>query len=105
MTVSQPFCFFKPVINIYCLIALFPISKKDDLEKLATLTRVSLKVRSQLDLDSLERLAAGSFTEVFKAERKGNPVAVKILQNVENVKQIEYYEREVDLLRFAIINK
>ncbi|XP_015766245.1 PREDICTED: tyrosine-protein kinase Fer-like isoform X3 [Acropora digitifera] len=74
---------------------------KDDLEKLATLARVSLKVRSQLDLDSFERLAAGSFGEVFKAERKGNPVAVKILKNVENVKQIEYYEREVDLLSKA----
>ena len=69
------------------------------------MARVSLKVRSQLDLDSFERLAAGSFGEVFKAERKGNPVAVKILKKVENVKQIEYYEREVDLLRFAIINR
>ena len=87
------------------MIVLIPISQKDDLKKLETLTRVSLKVRSQLDLDSFERLAAGSFGEVFKAERKGNPVAVKILKNVENVKQIEYYEREVDLLRFAIINK
>ena len=87
------------------MIVLIPISQKDDLEKLATLARVSLKVRSQLDLDSFERLAARNFGEVFKAERKGNPVAVKILKNVENVKQIEYYEREVDLLRFAIINK
>ena len=94
-----------PVINIYCLIVLIPISQKDDLEKLTTLARVSLKVRSQLDLDSFERLAAGSFGEVFKAERKGNPVAVKILKNVENVRQVEYYEREVDLLRFVIINK
>ncbi|XP_067026413.1 uncharacterized protein [Acropora muricata] len=74
---------------------------KNDLEKLATLARVSLKVRSQLDLDSFERLAAGNFGEVFKAERKGNSVAVKILKNVENVKQIEYYEREVDLLSKA----
>ena len=87
------------------MIVLIPISQKDDLKKLETLTRVSLKVRSQLDLDSFERLAAGSFGEVFKAERKGNPVAVKILKKVENVKQIEYYEREVDLLRFAIINR
>ncbi|XP_044172563.1 uncharacterized protein LOC114963820 isoform X2 [Acropora millepora] len=75
--------------------------QKDDLEKLATLARVSLKVRSQLDLDSFERLAAGSFGEVFKAETKRNPVAVKILKNVENVKQIEYYKREVDLLSKA----
>ena len=73
---------------------------------LEALTRFSrLKVRSQLDLSSFESLGAGSYGEVFKAKRKGNPVAVKILKSVENVKQIEYYEREVDLLRFAIINR
>ena len=88
------------------MVALFPISKKDDLEKLEALTRVSHKVRSQLDLSVVfERLGAGSYGEVFKAERKGKPVAVKILKNVKNVTQIEYYLREVDFMRFVIINK
>ncbi|XP_015774992.1 PREDICTED: uncharacterized protein LOC107353184 [Acropora digitifera] len=75
---------------------------KDDLEKLEALTRVSHKVRSQLDLSVVfERLGAGSYGEVFKAERKGELVAVKILKDVEHVKQIEYYEREVYLLSKA----
>ena len=89
------------------MIALFPISKKDDLEMLETLTRVSLKVRSQLDLSEVfERLGGGNYGEVFKAKRKGKPVAVKILKDVENmVKLIKYYEREVDTLRFVIIKK
>ena len=42
---------------------------------------------------------------MFKAERKGKLVAVKILNDVEDVKEIECYEREVDLLRFVIIKK
>ena len=88
------------------MIVLILISKKNDLEKLAALARVSLKERSQLDLSVvLERLGGGSFGEVFKAVRKGKLVAVKILKDVENEKQIKYYEREVDLLRFVIINK
>ena len=88
------------------MITLFPISKKKDLEKLEALTRVSRKVRSQLDLSAvLERLGGGSFGEVFKAERKGKLVAVKILKDVEDVKQIEYFEKEVYLLRFVIIKK
>ena len=88
------------------MVALFPISKKDDLEKLEALTRVSHKVRSQLDLSVVfERLGAGSYGEVFKAERKGELVAVKILKDVEHVKQTECYEREVNLLRFVIIKK
>ncbi|XP_044172270.1 uncharacterized protein LOC122956650 [Acropora millepora] len=75
---------------------------KNDLEKLTALTRVSLKERSQLDLSVvLERLGGGSFGEVFKAVRKGKLVAVKILKDVENEKQIKYYEREVDLLSKA----
>ena len=89
------------------MIALFPISKKDDLEMLEALTRVSLKVRSQLDLSEVfERLGGGNYGEVFKAKRKGKPVAVKILKDVEDmVKLIKYYEREVEMLRFVIIKK
>ena len=72
---------------------------------LEALARVSFKVRSRLDLSSFKRLGAGSYGEVFKAEKEGKPVAVKILKNVENVKQIKYFEGEVDLLRFMIIKK
>ena len=73
---------------------------------LEALTRFSrLKVRSQLDLSSFESLGAGSYGEVFKAKRKGNPVAVKILKDVDDVNRIKYFEGEVDLLRFVIIKK
>lgn len=58
-----------------------------------------------MDLGAFELLGAGSFGHVFKSERDGKPVAVKILKDVENVKQIVYYEREVDMLRFMIIKK
>ncbi|XP_044174421.1 uncharacterized protein LOC122958076 [Acropora millepora] len=73
-----------------------------DLKVLEALTRFSrFKVRSQLDLSSFESLGAGSYGEVFKAKRKGNPVAVKILKDVDDVNRIKYFEGEVDLLRVA----
>ena len=91
---------FKPVINIYCLIALFQILKKDDLEMLEELALFSLKARGQLGLRISKRLGSGSFAEVFKAEREGEQFAIKILKKGANVKQIiKYYMREVKGLR------
>lgn len=68
-----------------------------------TLTRISHKVRSQLDPGYLEPLGEGSFGQVFCAKKEGRPVAVKILKNIENRKQIQDFEREVDMLRLVII--
>ncbi|XP_068731509.1 uncharacterized protein [Montipora capricornis] len=81
----------------------FGISAIEDgvLEKLETLTRVSHKVRSQLDPGPLEPIGAGNFGTVFRSTKDGYPVAVKILKDVENLKQVKYFEREVDLLRKA----
>lgn len=73
--------------------------QKKDLEALETLTRVSQKVRSQLDPGYLDPIGEGSFGHVFRAKKDGREVAVKILKNVENRKQIEDFEREVDTLR------
>ena len=67
-----------------------------------TLTRISQKVRSQLDPGYLEPLGEGSFGQVFQAKKNGRPVAVKILKNVEKREQIRYFEREVDMLRLVI---
>ena len=67
-----------------------------------TLTRISQKVRSQLDPGYLEPLGEGSFGQVFQAKKDGRPVAVKILKNVEKREQIRYFEREVDMLRLVI---
>ena len=67
-----------------------------------TLTRISQKVRSQLDPGYLEPLGEGSFGQVFQAKKDGRPVAVKILKNVEKREQIQYFEREVDMLRLVI---
>jgi len=72
-----------------------------DLEALETLTRISHKVRSQLDPGYLEPLGEGSFGQVFQAKKEGRPVAVKILKNIEKRKQIQDFEREVDMLREA----
>jgi len=38
---------------------------------------------------------------VFQAKKEGRPVAVKILKNIENRKQIQDFEREVDMLRLV----
>ena len=67
-----------------------------------TLTRISQKVRSQLDPGYLEPLGEGSFGQVFQAKKDGRPVAVKILKNITNRKQIQDFEREVDTLRLMI---
>ena len=67
-----------------------------------TLTRISQKVRSQLDPGYLEPLGEGSFGQVFQAKKDGRPVAVKVLKNVEKREQIQYFEREVDMLRLVI---
>lgn len=67
-----------------------------------TLTRISQKVRSQLDPGYLEPLGEGSLGQVFQAKKDGRPVAVKILKNIENRKQIQDFEREVDMLRLVI---
>ncbi|XP_022801603.1 uncharacterized protein LOC111339252 isoform X2 [Stylophora pistillata] len=75
--------------------------EKKDLEALETLTRVSQKVISKLDPGYLEPLGEGSFGQVFRAKKDGHEVAVKILKNIENRKQIEDFEREVDTLREA----
>ncbi|XP_020632863.1 uncharacterized protein LOC110069677, partial [Orbicella faveolata] len=75
--------------------------EKKDLDALETLTRISQKVRSQLDPGYLEPLGEGSFGQVFQAKKDGRPVAVKILKNIENRKQIQDFEREVDMLREA----
>ena len=66
------------------------------------LTRISQKVRSQLDPGYLEPLGEGSFGQVFQAKKDGRPVAVKILKNITNRKQIQDFEREVDTLRLMI---
>ncbi|KAJ7374341.1 60S acidic ribosomal protein P1 [Desmophyllum pertusum] len=75
--------------------------EQKDLEALETLTRISQKVRSQLDPGYLEPLGEGSFGQVFQAKKDGRPVAVKILKNIDNRKQIQDFEREVDMLREA----
>lgn len=75
--------------------------EKKDLEALETLTRISHKVRSQLDPGYLEPLGEGSFGQVFQAKKNGRQVAVKVLKNIENRKQIQDFEREVDMLREA----
>ena len=75
------------------------IRQKKDLEALETLTRISHKVRSQLDPGYLEPLGEGSFGQVFQAKKNGRQVAVKVLKNIENRKQIQDFEREVDMLR------
>ena len=66
-----------------------------------TLTRVSPIVRSQLDPGYLEPLGEGNFGQVFQSKKDGRPVAVKVLKNIENLKQIKYFEREVDTLRLV----
>ena len=73
--------------------------QESDVKSLETLTRISYKVRSQLDPGYFERLGEGSFGEVFQAKKGGIPVAVKILKDVQNSKQIQDFEREVDTLR------
>ena len=70
----------------------------DDLKALETLTRISQKVRSQLDPGYLEPLGEGSFGQVYRAKKNGRQVAVKILKEVDKVK-VKYFEREVDTLR------
>lgn len=64
-----------------------------------TLTRVSQKVRSQLDPGHLDPLGEGSFGQVFRAEKDRRPVAVKILKDIADRKQVQDFEREVDMLR------
>ena len=65
------------------------------------LTRISQKVRSSLDPGYLEPLGEGNFGQVFQSKKDGRPVAVKVLKNIENLKQIKYFEREVDTLRLV----
>ncbi|XP_073247828.1 uncharacterized protein [Porites lutea] len=72
----------------------------DDLKALETLTRISQKVRSQLDPGYLEPLGEGSFGQVYRAKKNGRQVAVKILKEVDKDK-VKYFEREVDTLREA----
>lgn len=38
---------------------------------------------------------------MFQAKKEGRPVAVKILKNIEKRKQIQDFEREVDMLRLV----
>ena len=77
-------------------------TQKGDLENLKTLSRINHKVASKLDADTyLEPLGEGSFGQVFKARRNGEPVAVKILKNQDDVRAIENFEREVDTLRYG----
>lgn len=78
--------------------------QSQDLAGLEQLTRVSHKFRSELDAGYFERIGEGSFGYVYKAKKGGNTVAVKILKNKEDSKQIEYFEREVDMLRLACGN-
>ena len=83
----------------------FLVLQKKDLDDLETLTRISHKVTSKLDSDSyFQPLGEGSFGQVYKAQRKGQAVAVKMLKNIESIKQIENFEREVDTLRCSLIS-
>ena len=75
--------------------------QSQDLAGLEQLTRVSQKFRSELDAGYFERIGEGSFGYVYQAKKGGQTVAVKILKNKEDSKQIEYFEREVDVLRLA----
>jgi len=68
---------------------------------LEQLTRVSHKFRSELDAGYFERIGEGSFGYVYQAKKGGRTVAVKILKNKEDINQIEYFEREVDMLRLV----
>ena len=68
---------------------------------LEQLTRISHKFRSELDAGYFERIGEGSFGYVYQAKKAGRIVAVKILKNKEDSKQIEYFEREVDMLRLV----
>lgn len=78
--------------------------QSQDLAGLEQLTRVSHKFRSELDAGYFERIGEGSFGYVYKAKKGGQTVAVKILKNKEDSKHIEYFEREVDMLRLASEN-
>lgn len=72
-----------------------------DLADLEQLTRISNKFRSELDAGYFERIGEGSFGYVYKAQKGKRDVAVKILKNKEDSQQINYFEREVDMLRKA----
>ena len=81
------------------MLSLLSSLQKKDLEALETLTRISQKVISKLDPGYLDPLGEGSFGQVFRAKKDGHEVAVKILKNIQNRKQVEDFEREVDTLR------
>lgn len=67
-----------------------------------TLTRINQEVRSQLDPGYFEPVGEGNFGEVFRASKNRQAVAVKMLKNVEGLKQIQDFEKEVDMLRLVI---
>ena len=90
----------RAIVQVNFYVPYFLMQKKD-LDALETLTRISQKVRSQLDPGYLEPLGEGSFGQVFQAKKDGRPVAVKILKNITNRNQIKYFEREVDMLRLV----
>ncbi|XP_019614926.1 PREDICTED: uncharacterized protein LOC109462774 [Branchiostoma belcheri] len=74
--------------------------KKEDLEKLLYMSEIHLLTNKKLDQGSdFIKIGSGSFSTVHRATRQGRPVAVKILNEVKNTKDLKAFQDEFKLLR------
>ena len=68
------------------------------------MVRINHLVTEKLDEDSsYDSLGEGSFGQVYKAKRRGQPVAVKIMKDLDNPDKIRDFEREVETLRYVLL--
>ena len=91
--------------DLHLILHLNNLLQKADLDKLEMIVRINHLVTEKLDEDStFDSLGEGTFGQVYKAKRKGQPVAVKIMKKLDNLKKIQAFEREVDTLRYVLIS-